>query len=248
MAEAVAELGAQEATTTDGAAAAPAVDQELGGVLGAFNGADGFDWKLSALQEGFVSSLLARLDDLVEGGWRPTETDLESATRCAVTVHDVVGEGHQPLRGDWTLELLVDGTAVGRSSLGDGAAHRRPVRWTVADAVPYEGGRVQAKELGVRLTGPAGEALSGSSFLPPRLCHGHYDGRLAVRGDDGEAMDAIVGFDLRPLGPSLVSVHPERAPDDWDAAARAAFADRAVAVLAPRFAQLFPQALAATRG
>ena len=248
MAEAVADLGVQDLAPADGRTADLAVDQELSSMLGAFNdGAGTFDWKLGALQEAFVSSLLVPLDDLVEGGWRPVETDLDSATSCAVTVHDVVAEGHLPLQGEWMLELLIDGKCVGGTSLGDGTAHRCPVRWTSVEAISCQGGQLGARELGVRLTGPAGEVLSGRNFLPRTVRWGHRAGRVAVQGDARAPVDAIVAYDLRPLGPALAGSHPQRAPDDWDAAARLAFADRAVKAVTSRFAELFPEALATTR-
>ena len=189
------------------------------------------------------------LDDAMAGGWRPVETAPDQATSCAVTVHDVVSEGRRPLLGDWRIEVLVDDAVVGTAAVGDhdGLDHRRAVGWTVPDAIASEGTCLPGSFVGVRLIGPDGEVLSGRTLLPRELPSGHRHGSMLLRAHEDGEVEATVWLDLRLLGADLADAHPDRAPDEWDEAARAAFAERATPVLAAGFAELFPPALVEVR-
>jgi hypothetical protein len=245
ISDAVAAVASEDGTVIPDVVDPTPLHEQLDAIMAGFHDRDGrYDWRLGALQGAIAQTALVRLDHVVRSGWRPFLAAAPSERAgVAVTLHDLVAQGHFDLAGDWTLTVTVDGAEPRTARLPPPTtSHHRPAGITVLRPAPI-GAELCLIE--VRLTG-AGGTLSGRTVVP-RPGRGLVATTLPLHRILVQGLDAVVRFDVRALEPDALARHATAPPPDWDAAACLAFATRLGRALGAAFVERFPPALAGRR-
>ncbi len=231
--------------------------EELDAILGAFHGGTDatFDWRLGTLHESLAATLLIPFDHVIRAA--PYAMSLavgaDDAAMASVAIHDVTGEGHFPLDGQWTLETEVNGIAAGSVPVmdGDGATHHRRIGWSLPVSVGAAGASDASTAaapivIEVRLT--AAEdlcVLTGRGVLQPAVAGGYHHCAVPLRATSGGRVDAVVRLDAMTVGAGASISDPSAA--EFDDGRRRTYARRLGVALAASFSELFPAALQSVR-
>ncbi len=234
-----------------GTAGTAEAHEELDAMLGAFHAAPGaaFDWRLGALHEALAATLLIPLDHVVRAAIRAGTHALDSVHTSGatiLTIHDVVGEGHFPFDGGWTVTAAINGVGVGTRVVGDpdGAAHHRRIDWTLPPTTATDGDSTEPAALEVTLsTSDGARVLAGRGVLRPAAVGGYHHTSIPLRASLVGPVDALVRVDA-VVGGSGWAVGPATTLTDEQ---QRALARRFGRALATSFTELFPVALAAVR-
>ena len=231
------------------------IHERLDALLDAFHrpGDAQFDWRLGALQESLAAHVVVPFDHLVSSSWASFTSDAANVASIAITLHDLVAEGHFRLGTGWTVSAVVDGVPMGSAPIADqaGTSHRRPIGWTATLPLVGPPGRPGPTVVELELRGPGPATLVGRTVLRADLLGGyHHSGVLMcpkTAAEGGGGVDATVTLDARWIGGTAPSGARADVPVGQGNGDRQGAAHRLGQVIAALFAERFPAALQAAR-